>query len=138
MGEWAEVKFDGVLSSRSGGYIGAGLRRGTFTPYATWAATGRTRQQPLELLDVEAVPPESMATAAALNAQLAFVVGDVPDQSTISFGLRWDFAPTLCLKLQYDHIDLAAGNTGTLANFQPGFEPGGKVHLLGMSVSFVW
>jgi hypothetical protein len=79
-----------------------------------------------------------MATAAALNAQLAFVVGDLPDQSTISLGVRWDFAPTLCLKLQYDHIDLAAGNTGTLANFQPGFEPGGKVHLLGMSVSFVW
>jgi hypothetical protein len=65
-------------------------------------------------------------------------VADVPDQRTISLGLRWDFALNLCLKLQYDHTDLAAGNTGMLSNFQPGFVPGGKVKLFGISASFVW
>lgn len=138
MAEWAEVRFEGVLSSRSGGYVTAGLRHGPFTPYATVAETGRTGQRTLQLLDVDSVPPESAATAAALNAQLAAVVADVPDQRTFSLGLRWDFARNLSLKLQYDHTDLAPGNTGTLANFQPGFEPGGKVNLLGVSASFVW
>lgn len=138
MGEWAEVKFDGVLSSRSGGYLSAGVRRGQFTPYVIWAETGPTRQRALQVLDLETLPPESRAAAAALNAQLAFVVADVPEQETFSLGTRWDFATSLCLKLQYDHTNLAAGNRGTLANFQPGFVPGGKVNLLGLSVSFVW
>jgi hypothetical protein len=92
----------------------------------------------VQLLDLDLVPAESQAMAAALNAQLAFTTADVPEQNTISLGMRWDFAPSLCLKLQYDHTDLAAGNNGTLANFQPGFVPGGKVDLLGLSVSFVW
>jgi hypothetical protein len=138
MAELAELKFDGVLASRGGGYVTAGLRHGPLTPYVTWAKTRRTRQRTLQLLDLDSLPSESMAAAAALNAQLAAIVADVPDQRTISLGLRWDFALNLCLKLQYDHTDLAAGNTGMLSNFQPGFVPGGKVKLFGISASFVW
>jgi hypothetical protein len=131
------VAFDGVLSTRSGWYLTAGLRRGEFTPYATWAQTSPTSQRPPQMLDLASLPPASQPAAAALNTQLAALVADVPDQTTLSLGIRWDFARNLSLKLQYDHTDLAPGNTGTLANFQPGFRPGGKFNLLGISVSFV-
>lgn len=137
MGEWAHVAFEGVLATRSGWYVTAGLRRGALTPYLTWAQTSPTRQRPTQLLDLAGIPPASQPVAAALNAQLAAVIADVADQTTLSAGLRWDFARNLSLKLQYDHTDLAPGNTGTLTNFQPGFQPGGKVNLLGISVSFV-
>ena len=82
------MKFQGLLASRDGGYLSFGLRHGAFTPYATVAQTSLTGQQALQLLDVENVPPESAETAAALNAQLAAIVANVPDQRSFSLGLR--------------------------------------------------
>ena len=35
------------------------------------------------------------------------------------------------------HLNLGAGSSGTLTNLQPGFRPGGTVHLFSASVDFV-
>jgi hypothetical protein len=113
------------------------LRYRELTPYVTLARTRPLHQRSDPGLDLGTLPPQSQPLAAALNAQLNTALAAVPEQTTLGAGLRWDFAPGLCLKLQYDHIDLAAGNSGSLTNFQPGFVPGGKVHLFAMSVSFV-
>ncbi|MEO8315867.1 MAG: hypothetical protein ABI645_13870 [Pseudomonadota bacterium] len=137
MGEWTEVKVKGVLNSHSGWYASAGLRQGALTPYITWAETHPSRKRSDPGLDLTMLPSASVPLAAALNAQLNLLLANAPDQDALSVGVRWDFARNLCLKVQYDHIDLAPGNVGTLTGFQPGFRPGGKVNLLGLSLSFV-
>ncbi len=137
MAEAAEVKVKGVVGGRWGWYASTGVRIGPLTPYATWAWTRALHDRSDPGLDLDTLPPESQPAAAALNAQLNAALAAVPRQTTLSGGVRWDFAPGLCLKLQYDHIDLGAGNSGTLTNFQPGFQPGGKLDLVGLSVSFV-
>jgi hypothetical protein len=42
------------------------------------------------------------------------------------------------LKLQFDHINLGKGSAGTLINIEPGFQRGGTVNLLSISMDFVW
>jgi hypothetical protein len=137
LAEWAHVKVNGIVGDHWGWYASAGFRYGSLTPYATWARTRPSRQRSEPGLDVSTLPPEAVPAATALNAQLNALLANIPDQTTFSAGVRWDFARNLCGKLQYDYIDLAAGNAGTLTNFQPGFRPGGKVSLFGLSVSFV-
>lgn len=137
MAEWARLEVDGVISTHSGWYASTGLRYGMFTPYVIWAQTMPRSKRSDPGLDLTTLPAESVPVAAALNAQLNAALANVADQSTFSAGVRWDFAPDVCLKIQYDHMDLASGNTGTLTNFQPGFQPGGAVNLVGVSVSFV-
>lgn len=137
VGEWAHVRFNGVLGTHWGWYASTGFRHGSFTPYVTWARTRPSRKRSDPGLDIDTLPPESAATATALNAQLNAALANVADQTTFSAGVRWDLVPNLCLKMQYDFIDLASGNAGNLANFQPGFQPGRKVKLFGVSVSFV-
>lgn len=135
--EWAHVKVDGAIGGHWGWYASTGLRHGPFTPYATWGRMRPSHDRSEPGLNLTMLPPAAVPVAGALNAQLNAILANVPDQSTLSGGVRWDFAPSLCVKLQYDHVDLAPGNTGTLTNFQVGFQPGGKVNVLGVSVSFV-
>ncbi|MET0279784.1 MAG: hypothetical protein ABW278_01490 [Steroidobacteraceae bacterium] len=135
--EWARLKVAGALKSNTGWYASTGLRAGAYTPYVAFAQTRPAARRSDPGLDLTLLPPGSVPAAAALNNQLNTILADVPGQATFSAGLRWDFAARLCLKLQYDHVDLASGNAGTLANQQPGFQPGGVVHLVGASVSFV-
>jgi hypothetical protein len=137
MAEWAQVKIDGVLGSHWGWYASAGWRSGSLTPYATWARTAPSHHRSEPGLDPDTLPPESAAAAVALNAQLNALLANVPEQSTLSFGARWDFTSNLCMKLQYDHIDRARGNTGFLTRFRTGFQPGRSTNLVGVSLSFV-
>ncbi|MEJ0098954.1 MAG: hypothetical protein WDO12_04105 [Pseudomonadota bacterium] len=137
MAEWARDTVKGVVGGHWGWYVSTGLRYGAFTPYATWARTRPAHERSDPGLDLTTLPSESVPVATALNATLNAALANVPDQSTLGAGVRWDFARNLCLKLQYDHIDLAPGNAGTLTNFQPGFQPGGKLNVVGLSVSFV-
>jgi len=69
-----------------------------------------------------------------LNMQLNLL----PRQHTISIGTRWDFAKNAALKVQYDHVDLDAGSTGTFGNIQPGFQPGSRVGIFSAVVDFVF
>jgi len=56
----------------------------------------------------------------------------------VSLGVRWDFAPSRSLKLQYDHLDLDDGSRGILTNTQSGFEPGGTVNVFSVALDFLF
>jgi hypothetical protein len=135
--EWAQEKVRGVIGSHSGWYASSGWRFGSLTPYAIWGQTRPLQHRSDPGVDPNSVPPESAAVVGALNAQLNALLANVPEQSSLSVGARWDFMTNLCLKVQYDHVDFARGNSGTLTRFKPGFRPGGSTNVLGLSMSFV-
>jgi hypothetical protein len=41
-------------------------------------------------------------------------------------------------KLQYDHTRIGAGSSGVLSNLQPGYQTGGKVNVISVTVDFVF
>jgi hypothetical protein len=84
------------------------------------------------------LPPQLIMPGMILNGFLDAVVNGNGSQQTMSAGVRWDFAKNFAFKAQYDHIDLDDGSMGQLANYQPGFVPGGKVNVFAVSVDFVF
>lgn len=119
-------------------YIGGGFRLAKFTPYLIYSedrADGRTSTPGL---DLSALPPYLQGSASDINTALNAILIRNPVQNTISIGSRWDFTKNVDLKLQYDRLDLGAGSPGTLINLQPGFQPGGTVNLLSITIDFVW
>jgi predicted porin len=139
MGEWMRARNDSILGDSHGWYVTGGYRHGTLTPYVTVARLhfdSDTSHPGLPLADL---PPEAVQAAASLNAGLNLLQQAVAaEQKSVSVGLRWDFARSAALKLQYDRLDLGEGSAGVLANPQPGFEPGGSVNLFSITVDFVF
>jgi len=80
------------------------------------------------------IPGVTVSVNGLLNQQLNLI----PRQSTLSVGARWDFAKNAAFKVQYDHVNLDAGSTGTFGNFQPGFQPGGRAGIFSVVVDFVF
>jgi len=137
MGEWARQKNASLLGTRTGAYLSAGVRVGAFTPYATWSDVKVNSERSTAGLDPGALPPQLAPVAAGLNAALNGILQSNGDFTTLAGGVRWDFARSLALKLQYEHIDLSAGSWGPLTNQQPGFVPGGSVRVLSATLNFV-
>ena len=135
--EWSRVAGGGILGTKSAWYVSGGYHLGKLTPYATY---GRAKADNLfePGLTVSALPPYLAEPANALNFALNSSLSSKVVQNTVSVGARWDAARNIALKLQYDHTRVGAGSTGLLANFQPGFQPGGRVNLLSASVDFVF
>jgi len=110
MGEFAMNRSD--MSNSNGWYVTGGYRIKNLTPYLTY----------------------SRLTALS-NPGLGFPPAG---QQNVSAGVRWDFYKNFDLKLQYEHINLDAGSSGTLINLQPGFQPGGRVNVFSVAVDFVF
>lgn len=136
--EWGRVNLHSALGERTGWYTTGGYRFGDFTPYLTYSNVYANSNTSDSGLSLAGLPPDAAATAAALNAGLNAVLGSIPRQKTVSVGARWDFMKNFDLKLQYNHINLAPGSAGVFGNVQPGFQPGGTVHLFSATVDFVW
>jgi len=96
--------------TREAWYLNAGVHISAFTPYLT----------------LSELCPTSTTKVAPVG------------QSTISGGLRWDFARHWDLKLQWDHLKLGKNSYGTLQNVVPGTPPGAGVNLLSMTADFVF
>ncbi len=138
MAEWGNVNFRSVIGERTAWYVGGGYRIRTLTPYLTYARTKADSNTSDPGLTLVGLPPQLAGPAAGLNAALNGILGALPVQQAIATGGRWDFMKNVALKLQYDRIDLGAGSAGVLGNVQPGFQPGGTVHLLSATIDFVW
>ena len=140
MGEWAKRDSDCFVGGNTAWYVSGGYRFGKFTPYLTYAHVKADSNTSDPGLTVSALPPIPglAAAATALNAGLNALLASTPVQETISVGARWDFRKNADLKLQYDHIRLGAGSSGTLINVQPGFQPGGNVEVFSVVVDFVF
>lgn len=134
IGEWSRSKSQTLLGDVSGWYLSGGYRFGNVTPYVTLA---RARIHS-NTSDPGLSAGEFIPVAAQMNYFLNEALGAAAKQRSISFGARWDFAPNMALKAQFDHIDMDAGSPGVLVNVQPDFEPGGSVNLFSLSLDFVF
>ena len=139
MGEYAIQKSNSWLGDRTGWYVSGGYRFNQFTPYLIYSQVRPDSPSSDPGLPTQGLPPGAALVATQLNAGLnGFLRGLTNDQKTIAIGARWDFAKNSALKVQYDHINIAPGSLGSLLNQQPGFVPGGKVHVLSVALDFVF
>jgi hypothetical protein len=126
--EWGVTDLHSALGRSSGWYASSGYRLAKFTPYLTYA-----RSKSDNLSD-----PGLPTAGLGLNLALNSLLSSKRVQNTISTGVRWDFARDVDLKLQVDHTKIGAGSSGGLINLQPGFQPGGTVNLLSITIDFVF
>lgn len=129
---------DSLLGRTTSLYAGGGYRFGDLTPYAGYAkvrAHGATSDPGLPLAGL---PPRVQPAAAAVNLALNIYLATVPQQSTVSAGLRWDAASNIALKAQYDRATPGMGSRGTLINPSREFRPDRTVHVASVALDFVF
>ncbi|WP_157960489.1 porin [Marinimicrobium alkaliphilum] len=130
-GEWANNKSQSFVGEHQGWYVTGGVRVNAFTPYLT-VADMRAKGD----LSHPGLPnPQAEPLNEILNQLLS---QNTSDQSRVAIGVRWDFAPSVAFKAQYDRIDLRRGTRGVLSNTQPGFEGDEPVSLFSATVDFVF
>jgi hypothetical protein len=137
MAEWAKRTSDSFLGDATAWYASYGYRLGTLTPYVLYSQSRKLSNNSDPGLDLTTLPFFLTSVAAELNVGLNALL-QPNTATTVSVGSRWDFARSIALKLQYDHISLTANSTGPLTNVQAGFHPGGKVDVLTATVDFVF
>lgn len=138
MGEGAIMDFNSLFATSAAGYVSGGLRRGEFTPYATYSRRDLIGETSVPGLPVAAFPPELAPTAARLNAVLDALRSSAAEQQNLAVGVRWDVVTGVAVKAQVDFIDMLRNSPGTFDNQQPGFERGGSAQLFSLSTSFVF
>jgi hypothetical protein len=134
--EWGRLNTYAATGNREGWYLSGGRRIGALTPYVTFSSLALRSESSDPGLDLARLPGPAAPAAAQLNAALNTVLNG-PRQENVAAGLRWDLLRNVSFKVQYDHLDLGRDSKGTLSNLQPGFKPGGTVHLLSATVDFV-
>jgi hypothetical protein len=135
--ELVSLKGAGIVHDANAWYTSGGYRFGAFTPYASYASIKPSvkRQAPIGALGVPALD----GFADMLNAGMdAVVASSASEQNTLSLGVRWDFAPKMAFKAQFDHIRMGKNSAGYFTNQQPGFAKGGKVNVITAGLDFVF
>jgi hypothetical protein len=115
-----------------------GHRFGAYTPYLSYAELRSNSSRSDPGLTVSGLPPYLAQPATLLNAGLNAALGLIQVQRSASLGARWDFTHNVDLKIEYSHTRLGAGSAGLLVNRQPGFQTGGSLNLLSLTLDFVW
>jgi hypothetical protein len=128
---------EGLLGATSAGYVSAGFRWNKLTPYAT-VAFAKTHDRNESGVPLAGLPPPLAGLGGAINGVIGSFTTAIHSQTSLSLGLRWDFATKFALKGQYDYIDLDRGSTGLLSNVQPGFVPGGSLNVISIAVDYVF
>jgi hypothetical protein len=75
--------------------------------------------------------------AERLNARLNGLRKIIPQQSTVSTGLRWDFRRDFALKLEYQRI-LPRDDLRAALDLRPGLRPAGPVEVASVALDFVF
>jgi hypothetical protein len=138
--EYAKRKTDSYINDTTSWYVMGGYRIGSFMPYVSHA------ELKIDSAIVNTVPAACPAGYPAACTptmqQLGAGVGRLRnsavgqgEQSTSSFGLRWDFASSVALKAQIDRVKPKNGN-GLFINVQPGFR--GDVIVGAVALDFVF
>lgn len=136
--EYVRLLADHAFSNSNSGYVTAGYRVGTWTPYATLAAT-RSAGVNEPGISLSGLPAQLAGGAAALNGGVnALLNHEIITQKSATLGLRWDFMKNAAAKLQYDRIDLGANSQGRLIDSTSNFVLGGKVNLVSAAIDFVF
>ncbi|MFN3788487.1 MAG: hypothetical protein ACK4S9_00125 [Massilia sp.] len=138
--EYAKRKTKAYINDTSAWYVMGGYRIGKFMPYVSHA------ELKIDSAVVNTVPAACPAGYPAACTptmqQLGAGVRRLPntgvgqgEQSTSSFGFRWDFASSIALKAQIDRVKPKNG-TGLLVNAQPTFK--GDVVVGAVALDFVF
>jgi hypothetical protein len=138
MTEWARFDTHSLLGTKSAWYVSGGYRIGKVTPYATYARIKADSATSDPGLPLAGLPPQVLPTAVFLNTVLNQQLNLLPQQHTVSVGVRWDFARSAALKVQYDRVEVAPGSLGMFGNFGPDYQPGGRANLFSVAVDFVY
>jgi predicted porin len=138
MGEWAHFDTHSAVGAKTAWYVSGGYRFGKFTPYATYADLKPKGPTSDPGLNLQGLPPQFAAAGAQLNAMLNAQLAVIPRQSTATLGMRWDVLRNASLKAQWDYVRVGENSVGTFTNFQPGFQPGGRVNLFSVALDFVF
>lgn len=138
MGELARVRITSFLGDRAARYVSTGYRFGNVTPYLTYAQTRDNSNRREPGLSLAGLPPATLGAATMLNAGLRQLLGTIAIQQSAIAGVRWDVAPNIALKLQYDRVRPQAGSSGTLINVQTGFKSGVAVNVVSTVLDFVY
>jgi hypothetical protein len=137
-GELARVRIKSFLGDRTGLYVSTGYRFGNLTPYVTYAQARDNSNRSDVGLSLAGLPPAAQGAATTLNAGLRQLLGVVAVQQSFIAGARWDVAPNIALKLQYDRVRPQRGSSGTLVNVQPGFRSGVAINVVSVVLDFVY
>ncbi len=119
-------KLGGFPADTSGRYVLAGYRINKVTPYAIYA------EREVDSARSSSVVPRVgplIPLAAGVNALIAGT-----EQTTTSFGLRWEAADSVAVKFQYDYVD--PEGAGLFGNVKPGFK--GPVNVFGIAIDVVF
>lgn len=136
--ECGRTRTDSLLGDGSAIYVGAGWRSGAFTPYAGYARVRADVPTSDPGLPLAGLPLPLAAAGAQLNAGLNEFLATIPVQSTWSAGLRWDAAPNIAVKVQFERVRPRQGSRGTLINTQPEFRSDRPIGIASMALDFVF
>ena len=136
--EYGQTRTSSLLGDGTSMYVGAGWRQGAFTPYAGFAKVRADMPTRETGLPTAGLPPQLAIPAQQLNAGLNTFLSTIPVQSTWSAGVRWDAAPDIALKLQFDRVRPTDGSRGTLINQQPDFRSGRAFGIASVALDFVF
>ncbi len=138
--EFAKRKTKTYINDTTSWYLMGGYRMGKFLPYVSHA---RLKVDSAIVNTVPAACPAGYPAACTPTLQqLGAGVRRLPntgvgqgEQSTNSFGFRWDFASSVALKVQLDRVKPRNGN-GLFLNVQPGFKDAVMVGALSLDFVF--
>jgi len=137
-GESGRINTGSLLGDQTASYLSAGRRFGNVAPYVTYSRLVANLATQTAGLPLSGLPREAAAVAGFLNNALNDQLRQIGVQDTASVGVRWDVAPNIALKGQFDRVKPRGGSIGTLINVQPGFRSGQAFNVisLGMDVVF--
>jgi len=137
MGELARNAGDEImLPQATAGYITAGVRFGSWTPYLTVAQ----RKNDTHISN----PPPAIdfglggGTPKPYDVIANILANTNQAQSSHALGLRWDFYTNMALKAQVDWMKNDTGSYGALINTQPNFKDGQSYTVSTISLDFVF
>lgn len=138
MSEAGYTKVDAHPGRMKSVYASGGYRQGDFTPYLGWSRVWGKRPEGPTMIDLRGLPPVYAAAGAVGNGYLDIMLNAIATQSSVTTGLRWDFASNVALKLQYDRVTPRSGSRGTMNNRQPEFRAGQTAHVTSVALDFVF
>jgi hypothetical protein len=118
----------GVFQNSHAGYLLAGYRLGTLTPYAGvswWKTKSRTGLPVVPDVDLDRV-------------YRGFIAGSHVDRTTYTLGSRWDFRADMALKFQWDAVRAGSGASFSFANAPLNSNWNGKTDVLSITLDFVF
>jgi hypothetical protein len=120
----------GVFQNSQAGYLLAGYRRGSVTPYAglSW---WKSRFKPYSTGLPNIAPFDELNQAFD-----SIMVASAVDQTTYTLGARWDVQADVALKLQWDAIRGSAGSRFPYARAGSGWD--GRTQVWSLSLDFVF